>query len=174
MWEGGFRVCSLAWGPGFIPAGTESDEIMTSMDLYPTFANLAGGSLPEDTIIDGKDIQTLLRNDPGATTPHDVFFYRRAAILYAVRSGPWKLFVKDYRQGNNTLPAGTLFNLDNDIGETTDVSAAHPDVVARLQQLAATSAEDIGDGRENPGKNRRMAAYIDLEDAVTLTTKSQN
>ena len=171
MWEGGFRVCSLAWGPGFISPGSECNEITTAMDLFPTFANLAGGTIPQDRIIDGKDIQALLRNEPGAKTPHETFFYRRGAILYAVRSGPWKLFVKDYQQGNNTLPAGTLFNLDNDIGETTDVSSANPDVVARLQALAIASVKDIGDGRDNPGQNRRKAAYIDLEDAKTLTTR---
>ena len=171
MWEGGFRVCSLAWGPGFIPAGTESSEITTAMDLYPTFANLAGASIPQNHILDGKDIAPILSGAPDTKTPHEAFFYRRASIFYAVRSGPWKLFIKDYKQGNNTLPAGTLFNLKNDIGETTDVSDAHPEVVARLQKLAEASIEDIGDGRENPGKNRRRAAYVDLSEAATLTSR---
>ncbi len=171
MWEGGFRVCSLAWGPGLIPAGSESNELTTSMDLYPTFAKLAGGNIPQARILDGKDITPILTGEAGAKTPHEAFFYRRASIFYAVRSGPWKLFVKDYKQGKNNLPAGTLFNLHDDIGETTDVSEANPDVVARLQKLAEASIADIGDGRDNPGKNRRKAAYIDLSEAVTLTER---
>ena len=171
MFEGGFRVCSVAWSPGLIPANSICKELTTAMDLYPTFANLSGASVPNDRIIDGKDITALLTGKSNAKTPHNTFFYHRRKDLHAVRSGPWKLFVKDYRYGNETIPAGTLYNLTEDIGETTDVGASNPQVVARLQALAEASRIDIGDGEGNPGKNVRKAAYIPLEDAVTLTTR---
>jgi arylsulfatase A-like enzyme len=171
MWEGGFRVCSLAWAPGLIPAGSVSSEITTSMDLYPTFANLSGGNIPTDRILDGKDIAPILRGDANAKSPHEAFFYRRASIFYAVRSGPWKLFVKDYPFGGSTIKAGTLYNLEQDIGETTDVSSNHPEVVSRLNELAEASRIDLGDTRDKPGANVRKAAYIDLKDAVTLTQR---
>ena len=66
MFEGGFRVCSLAWSPGFIPAGSECIEMTTSMDLLPTFAKLSGANVPSDRIIDGEDITALLKGDPNA------------------------------------------------------------------------------------------------------------
>ncbi len=171
MFEGGFRVCSLAWAPGRIPAGSESSQITTSMDLFPTFANWAGATLPADNTIDGKDISAVL--ETGAPTPHDAFFYRRANLLYAVRSGPWKLFVRDYRQGGSTVPAGTLYNLELNIAEDEDVSADHPNIVADLEALAEKSRHDLGDGPEYPGNGIRKAAYVSLEEATTLTERPQ-
>ena len=172
MFEGGSRVCSLAWSPGLIPAGSICKELTASIDVLPTFAMLSGAKVPADRIIDGKDITPLLLGEPDAKTPHQAFFFRRAKDFYAVRSGPWKLFIKAYHYGNETVQAGTLYNLLEDIGETTDVSNDHPDVVARLQALADASRIDLGDGPGNPGKNIRPAAYIDLKEAVTLTEKN--
>lgn len=175
MFEGGFRVSMLAWCPGFVPAGTVCDELTTSMDLLPTFAELSGAQVPGDRILDGRDIGPLLRGDGNAQSPHEAFFYRRGVDLYAVRSGDWKLFVRNTgapfpgeSQPQRVVP-GTLYNLKNDIGETNDVSKTHPDVVARLMKLAEASRVDLGDGPDRPGQNVRPAAYIKLEDADTLT-----
>ncbi len=120
-WEGGVREPTLAWWPGRIPAGSTSDEIMTAMDLLPTFAKLSGAAVPQDHVIDGKDITDLLLGKEGATTPHDRVYYHKGTTLHAVRSGPWKCFRN-----------GELYNLEEDLSETTDVSAAHPEIVARL------------------------------------------
>ncbi len=171
LFEGGFRVCSLAWSPGLIPPQSVCRELTTSMDLLPTFARLSGAKAPTDRIIDGKDITPLLRGESETKTPHRAFFYRRGKDLYAVRSGPWKLFVKTYKWGNATVPAGTLYNLREDIGEANDVSAYHPDKVTHLQALAQASRLDLGDGHDHPGENIRTAAYIDLSEATTLTQR---
>lgn len=173
MFEGGFRVCSVAWGPGLIPAGSESSEITTSMDLLPTFAKLGKAKAPTDRILDGLDITDILAGEPKAANPREVFYYFRGKDLYALRSGAWKLFVKDYAYGGEKVPAGTLYNLREDIGETTDVSSQHPDVVERIQTLATAARQDLGDGRENPGANFRPAAYIEVDAAVTLTPRPQ-
>ena len=87
-WEGGIRVPTVVWGPGFIPAGSESSEVASTMDLLPTFINLAGGELPADRTIDGRDISPLMFGEPGATSPHEAFYYYRETHLDAVRSGP--------------------------------------------------------------------------------------
>lgn len=175
MCEGGSRVCTIAWCPDTIPANTVCDELATSMDLMPTFAKLAHTQAPQDRIIDGKNILPLLTGAPNVTTPHNSFFYRRGLDLYAVRSGPWKLFV---RENQAPLPGeskplmivpGTLYNLDKDIGETTNVADQHPDIVADLQALAEASREDLGDGPERPGKNVRKAGYLNLAKSTTLT-----
>lgn len=88
--EGGVRVpCFMRW-PGKISAGSESSELVTSMDLLPTIAKLVGCELPTHKI-DGKDVWPVLSGVPDATSPHETFFYYAGADLHAVRSGDWKL-----------------------------------------------------------------------------------
>jgi arylsulfatase A-like enzyme len=139
-WEGGQRVPCIACWPGQIPAGRTCDEVTTSMDFLPTFAALAGGSPPDDRIIDGKDIGPLLRGESGARSPHEAFFYYFRDDLEAVRSGKWKLFVR--RKGEEVAE---LYDLDADIGETTNVHGDHPDVVAELSAHMDRIRADIGD-----------------------------
>jgi arylsulfatase A-like enzyme len=61
--HGGLRVCTLAWEPGRIPAGTTCGELATAMDLLQTFARMAGGQCPRESNIDGRDIGALLRGN---------------------------------------------------------------------------------------------------------------
>jgi arylsulfatase A-like enzyme len=123
-WEGGMREPTVAWWPGTIPAGSVCDEVCTAMDLLPTFAALGGGKVPDDRVIDGYDITPLLKGVKGAKTPYEKFFYMHADKLKAVRAGDWKLHSH-----------GELFNLIKDIGESKDVAAENPEVVAKLQKL---------------------------------------
>ncbi|MBE3095864.1 MAG: sulfatase [Planctomycetes bacterium] len=143
QFEGGMREPTLAWWPGTVLAGSVCDELLTSMDVLPTFAALAGAKVPDDRVIDGRDILPLLKGRPGAKTPHEMFFYYRQNALTAVRAGKWKLFVK-----------GELYDLETDIGESRNVAGQNPEVVARLSELLARAREDLGDGGR-PGKNCR-------------------
>lgn len=171
MFEGGFRVCSLAWAPGLIPPGSTTDEVVTSMDLLPTFANLGKASPPTDRVIDGIDVTRVLQGDETATGFRESFFFYRGSVLFAARSGPWKLFVKDYQYAGSTVPAGTLYNLTDDIAESKDRSSEFPEVVRRIQRLANKARRELGDGPDNPGSGVRRAAYIDIDDAKTLTQR---
>lgn len=140
-WEGGMRVPTIAWWPGKIPAGTSTDEITAMMDILPTFVKLAGGAVPTDRKIDGGDIWPILTAQPGARTPHESFLFYRGLKLEAVRSGPWKL----------RLVNGQLFNLETDIAESKDVAAENPEVVKRLQAIAAATDDDLGEDEYGPG-----------------------
>jgi arylsulfatase A len=73
--EGAFRVPTLMWQPGKVRAGTVCDELVTTMDLLPTFAELAGGQSPQDRKIDGHDISPLIYSEPDATSPYESFLY---------------------------------------------------------------------------------------------------
>jgi len=167
--DGGLREpCIMRW-PGRIPAGSVCHELAATMDLLPTFSKLAGAELPRDRIIDGRDIWPLMSGRTGVKTPHEAYFYYWGKHLQAVRSGQWKLHLAhEYDhpdpKGHDGQPGKyakreigvALFDLENDIGESNDVAAQHPDVVARLQALAESSRDDLGDsatGRE--GKNVR-------------------
>ncbi len=113
------------------------------MDFLPTIAHLVGAELPEDRRIDGVNIWPVLGGElaDGEPPPRNEFLYFRGFDLEAVRRGPWKLSLK-YK---------ALYNLDEDIGETTDVQSEHPDVVAALMQLARSVDQDLGGRGIGPG-----------------------
>ncbi len=159
-WEGGQRVpCIMRW-PGRIPAGKVCSEVATTMDLLPTFAALAGSAPSADRVVDGKDIAALLFGRPGATTPHEAFYYFSRNTLEAVRVGEWKfhraLPVSEHR---NEPRAAALYNLKTDIGESSDLLAANPEVGRRLENLCLRFDEALkadvaarqgnGDGKRN-------------------------
>jgi len=156
--EGGVRVACLARYPGRIPAGSVCDEPAMTIDVLPTIARLTGAKLP-DHKIDGQNIWPLLSGEKDAKSLHEaLFFYYGRNNLEAMRSGKWKLhfphgylsMVKPGRNGNpgNNKRANTglaLYDLSTDIGEKKDVAGEHPDVIARLKELADAMREDLGD-----------------------------
>jgi arylsulfatase A-like enzyme len=174
--EGGVRVPAIFRWPGKIPAGSVSNELALSMDLLPTFAGLVRGAELPPRPIDGKSLWPILSGQPGAKSPHEAFFCYWGGALEAVRSGPWKLhFPHAYRSldgkpgGTGGIPAKyvqkrielSLFNLDDDVGETTDLSARHPEVVERLKALAERAREDLGDTlTQRAGKGLRPSGRV--------------
>ncbi|MFM1768198.1 MAG: hypothetical protein RJA22_727 [Verrucomicrobiota bacterium] len=151
--EGGMRVPTLAWWPGRIPAGTQTDAIAGMFDLLPTFAALAGAPLPADRKLDGVDLWPHLAGTPGAPPARETFYYYNGLRLNAVRHGDWKLQIAmDRGPGTNAAPfQPRLYNLRADIGEATNVADAHPKIVARLQGLAAAMKDDLGQDGVGPG-----------------------
>jgi arylsulfatase A-like enzyme len=156
-WEGGVREPTIAWWPGKIPARTACDATMSEMDVLPTLVKLAGGSLPGGRVIDGRDIWPLLSGH-SRQSPHEALFYFKGNRLEAVRSGPWKLAIAEQiedgidKKKPSTRPfTPKLFNLDADIGETTDVAARHPNVVQRLQGYIRQMDGDLGATGRGPG-----------------------
>lgn len=166
-WEGGTRVpCIMRW-PAQLPAGTTNDRFLMTIDLLPTLARRVGADLPA-LRIDGHDVWPLLQNQPGAKNPHEGYgMWYAQNQLQAVVSGDgrWKLvFPHKYRTlagragGRDGIPAkyedGTiaapqLFDLQNDVGETTDLAAKHPDQVKRLEAFAEKCRADLGDALTN-------------------------
>jgi len=160
MFEGGYRVpCVMRW-PGKVPAGTQCHELASTMDLLPTVARLIGAEVPADRIIDGRDIWPLISGQPGAVSPHEIFYCYFDRQLRAVRDRCWKLvFPHRYNTlagragGQDGSPAAydivettsSLYDLANDVGETTDVAAEHPEVVVRLEQYAEEARASLGD-----------------------------
>ncbi|KAM5127318.1 steryl-sulfatase isoform 2-T2 [Callospermophilus lateralis] len=96
-WEGGIRVPGLLRWPGVIEAGLEIDEPTSNMDIFPTVAKLAGSPLPNDRIIDGRDLMPLLQGK-SRRSEHEFLFHYCNAYLNAVRWHPpnsssvWKAF----------------------------------------------------------------------------------
>jgi len=156
-WEGGMREPTVAWWPGKISAGSVCDAPMSEIDVLPTLVKLAGGTVPTDRKIDGKDIWPLLSGQT-KESPHEALFYFSGNRLDAVRAGPWKLAIApqalhkakpDAETVKHTGPR--LYNLNTDIGELTDVAAQHSDIVARLQKFVAQMESDLGTNALGPG-----------------------
>ena len=163
--EGGMRVPCVARWPGKIPAGKSCDELCTLMDMLPTFAKLAGGKAPTDRKIDGHDIWPLLTATPNAKTPYAAFYYYHMDQLQAVRADRWKLHLSLANRSTNLRDATTssdarLYDLENDIGETTNVAAANPAVVQRLEALAELARQDLGD-RDQVGAQQRPVGRVE-------------
>jgi arylsulfatase len=178
-WEGGTREpCVMRW-PGKIPAGTDTWDMLMTIDLFPTIAHLVGAPLPAHKI-DGLDVWPVISRQRGAKNPHEAYwFYYEVNQLQAVTTpdGKWKLqlphtyvTLAGRPGGRDGVPAPystrkveheELYDLVHDIGETTDVSADHPDIVARLDVEAEKARADLGDGLTGrPGPGRRQPGRL--------------
>jgi arylsulfatase A-like enzyme len=183
MFEGGYREPTIMRWKGKIPAGTRTDSLCSTIDLLPTVAHLIDAELPPHQI-DGKDIRDVMFGEPAAKSPHDSFWcYYGGGQLQAVRNDRFKLvFPHQYRTlagrsgGTGGQPVRydqaqielSLFDLDNDVGETTNVIEQFPQVVAELQQAAAQARRELGDrltghtGAENRPPGRLQAGDATL------------
>ncbi|MDQ3439320.1 MAG: sulfatase [Planctomycetota bacterium] len=173
--EGGVRVpCLMRWPNQIAPGGVCRMPAAT-IDLLPTLAKLIGAEAqPRERVIDGRDIWPLIQGDPAATSPREALFFYWNQELQAVRSGKWKLQLPHgYPRpdppgsGGQPGPAETmrielsLYDLETDPGESKNVAADHPDVVARLQALAESCRDDLGDAAtKRQGKNVRPPGKV--------------
>lgn len=141
LYEGGIRVPFIVRWPGHIqPGRVDTQTVFEAVDLFPTLCSIAGAPLPSGVDFDGRNMIDALTNGP-VTTPRTIFWeYGRQSKFFnypghpfdrsphlAVREGNWKLLVND--DGSST----ELFNMQNDAGETNDVSAEEPQVTDRLR-----------------------------------------
>jgi len=175
--DGGVRVaCVMRW-PGEIPAGTVCAEPLMTIDVLPTIARLIGADLP-DREIDGRDAWAHLTGDAEGPLHEALFFYYLDNHLEAMRSGRWKLhFPHGYRTMEGREPGRDgspgpydhsvrtgleLYDLEADIGEREDVSGSHPEVMARLLEMAEAMRAELGDGlTEREGSERRAPGRVE-------------
>lgn len=179
-WECGIRVPAIAWGPGAgIPAGRVSAELVHAMDWYPTLASLAGIRVPEERIIDGRDLAPLLTgkvdtvpdpeadlslnsrvplrrgwNPPGEWQP---LFTRREyldAFFYHGSEGQ----LAAVRSGDHKLflsPTLTLYDLAADPGETTPIRGPE---LRKLRGMAVMFQEEMN-------RDARRAGFVEEGEA---------
>jgi arylsulfatase len=180
-WEGGTREpCVMRW-PGQIPAGTECNRMLMTIDLFPTIAKLIHADLPKHPI-DGLDVWPIISGKRGAKNPHAAYwFYYEANQLQAVVSGDgrWKLQLPHtYRTlggrpgGHGGVPVpyeqrklerAELYDLVNDVSEATNVAGQRADIIKRLEAEADKARQELGDaltqrngqGVREPGRTRQ-------------------
>lgn len=137
LWfEGGYRVPFLARWPGVIPAGEVRGEMSMNFDLFVTCLQLAGVSLPQDRIIDGKDILPVLKGE--APSPHETFYFYDTRNLVGVRHHQWKYY-RYYITDNASfwpLHQGPfLFDLASDPNESYSLVESQPERAAEMAKL---------------------------------------
>ncbi len=146
VYEGGVRVPTAVYWPGVTKGGPVCDDPIITMDFYPTILEMTNtaGDATHNANVDGLSLVPLLR-DPKATLGrkaiywHFPHYHPGGATPYgAVRAGPWRLveFYDDDR--------AELYNLSDDLGETQNVAAQHPDQVARLRNMLHTWRKQVG------------------------------
>jgi uncharacterized sulfatase len=171
LYEGGIRVPMIVRWPAVVPPGSVCEEPTTTADLLPTFCEMAGAPLP-DQPLDGTSLVPLLK-DPAATLDRDAIYfhyphYHHSRPAGAIRAGSWKLI--EFFDGTPR----ELYNLQEDIGETTNLAARNPDKARQLQRMLANWRDAVGARMPKPNPqhdpdradqwwSRRTQAPLDIE-----------
>ena len=158
--EGGQREPCIIRYPGRLTAGRVIDVPMMAIDILPTLAELTGAQLPDKTI-DGKSAWDLWTGASNQSPQEAYYFYYHVNELHGIRYGKWKLYfphkyrtLNERQGGKDGLPADyeyltfdkiALYDLSEDISETKDVAAQHPEVVAKIKLLADKIRAELGD-----------------------------
>jgi arylsulfatase A len=171
LYEGGIRVPMIIYWPGVTKPGSVCHEPTTTADLLPFFCEVAGAELPNQPI-DGASLLPLVSNPDSSLDRDAIYFhyphYHHSTPAGAIRMGSWKLI--EFFDGSPS----ELYNLDQDISETTDLAAEHPDQVARLQEKLSDWRTSVGarmpqkNPKYDPARasewwNRNTGKPLDLE-----------
>ncbi|QTN31770.1 arylsulfatase [Akkermansiaceae bacterium] len=152
MYEGALRQASFAWWPGTIPSGRVTDEPWAFWDLLPTFAELGGAEIPDGFRPDGHSLATFLKGGPAPAREH--FYWELhegkdgSKSIQAIRFGDWKA-VRPKRGG-----AVELYNLADDLAESDDLAAKHPDLVAKAISMMNAARSPHPDWPDPAAKGR--------------------
>jgi arylsulfatase A-like enzyme len=132
LYEGGIRMPMIVWGPGRVPAGKTSAYAWAFWDLLPTLAALAGAPAPQG--IEGRSVAGALLGLEEMGDPARTFYweFHERTFKQAVRRGDWKAV-----RPATEAPI-ELYNLAADLGETQDLAAKHPELVAEFAGLFRT------------------------------------
>lgn len=146
VWEGGVRVPFVVQWKGQLPAGKTFDHPVIQIDVVPTVLAAVGIATKTEDKFDGVNLLPYLKGEK-SDAPHQALFWRFGPQR-AVRSGNWKL-----------VEAGEgpqLFNLQEDIGEQTDVAAKHPEKLQELEALYVAWNKDNIEPKWIPGNPARF------------------
>lgn len=166
LWGGGHRIPFIARWPGVIPEGSTCDQLVSLSDLMATCADIVGTTLPPNAGEDSVSILPLF-NDP-ETPIHDMLVHHSWDGKFAVRDRRWKLLcnpgsggwsLRDRRAAEEGLPLVQLYDMQADIGETTNLQADNRDIIKRMR----THLSDcIQRGRTTPGPDQANDVEVDL------------
>ena len=147
LYEGGIRVPFIARWPNHIKPGTTSDFVTMFQDFLPTAAAIAGASPP--AAIDGQSILPTLRAQSQKPPEHLYWEFHESGFHQAARTGNWKGVRKGAKEPLE------LYDLSQDIGETKNVAADHPEIVKKMEKYLATARTESDHWPIREGNQRR-------------------
>ncbi|MCX6849523.1 MAG: sulfatase-like hydrolase/transferase, partial [Verrucomicrobia bacterium] len=172
LYEGGIRVPMIARWPGKIPAGQVSDQMAITMDLFATVLEVTGAKMPDERVLDGRNIMPVLTS--AAKSPHEHLFGHFNSKLANIRDARWKLHVLPANQlklkpgadgkwldprapdGVTILAPYEQYNIDSFPGLNTGDAAAK----MQLFDLQNDPGEQHDVAAQHPDEVKRlMAAY---------------
>ncbi|TKG90431.1 arylsulfatase [Puteibacter caeruleilacunae] len=146
-WEGGMREPFIAWWPGTIKPQQLCTEVVTNMDILPTFCKLANAQLPKEKI-DGQDISDLFFNPRKTLEERPFYYYTKQGKISAVRKGAWKLILQ--KEG------AELYNIEEDISEDYNLAKKHPEKVKQLKTMLEKFDQQMD-------KEKRQAGLVETK-----------
>ena len=166
LYEGGIRVPGIIRWPGVISAGSETDQLVSGVDVLPTFCEIAEVQPPTDRALDGISILPLLKGKSLTRTKPLYWHFNRASseVKVALRDGPWKILARlttpEIARGGGIeqadrdaitraqLTGFELYRLDHDPIESNEVSETYPEQFARLRTMIVEKHREVS--RESP------------------------
>ena len=150
--EESMRVPMLAWAPGFIEPGTNVEQMIANIDVAPTVLELAGASMPEDHVMDGRSFLPLLAGQDGADWRETLLYeyywewnYPQTPTQFALRTDQYKYVYYYGLWGKNAL-----FDLEADPQEAHNLigteagEAEHEERARRMREQLFDKLEATG------------------------------
>jgi arylsulfatase A len=167
IYEGGHRVPFLVRWPAKAKVGQTTDRLTCLTDFLATCAEIVGDKLPDTAGEDSVSFLPALLGQP--TVKERAVVHHSINGSFAIRQGNWKLALcpgsggwsvpRPGQQDMSAQPLVQLFNLTDDIAETKNLDATHPEIVTRLTQLLESF---VAHGRSTPGHPQRNAVEVDI------------
>lgn len=143
LYEGGIHAPLLVSWPKKIEPGSTSDHICAFWDWLPTLAEIGGAKVPSKTEIDGISMVPLLTGKGDRQKTHKYLYWEftEGKPRKAVRAGKWKA-IRTYASDGETLVKSELFDLENDVGETTNLAETYPEKAQELERMMDAAHAD--------------------------------
>lgn len=163
VFEGGHRVPFIVRWPAVVKPGTVCSHLVHQADLIATLADIFGKKLPDDSGEDSFSMLPLLKGGDKPVREHAVSC--ASSGVPGLRRGPWKvIFERDPKAKTDVQ----LYNLDDDIGEKTNLAAEKPELVAEMRALMDRL---VADGRSTPGAKQKNDVAVRRYPVVEAASK---
>lgn len=168
IWEGGHRVPLIVRWPGRVDAGTVTDQLVCLTDLFATCAEIVATELPASGAEDSLSFASALLDEPNANGRTTLVSHSNMGE-FSYRDGQWKLVFR--MSGSNLARSrgkptiAELYHLGSDVGEQSDVSKQHPDVVRRMTEELRTLVDR---GTSRPGQHASNDTAVRFETTQPL------